>query len=82
MKHDETDSGANATFTDAFGSRLADIFGDEQLIRTQTLSGVQQRLRARSALGTFVDLLSVGVETVGHLLNDEDRAADRNQRGR
>ncbi|MCB1256995.1 MAG: hypothetical protein KDB26_07815 [Microthrixaceae bacterium] len=62
--------------------RISKLFSHQNEICSQTLSGVEKRLRTRSGAGTLSDLLSVGLETIGLLLNDNDRSADKNYRGR
>lgn len=76
----EEDPGAGDDDWD-LGTQFADLFGSENRIREQVFDGVEQKLRTRSALGTVTDLMSVGVETLSHLLNDPGRAADRGSRG-
>ncbi len=64
------------------GDEFARFFGDESEIEAQIGSGVEQRLRARSAISSATDLLGVGIETLRLLLNDRPRSADRDNEGR
>ncbi len=62
-------------------NQISRLFSSQNEICSQTLSGVEQRLRTRSSGGTLSDVLSVGLETLGLLLNDNERSADKNYRG-
>lgn len=57
--------------------QLAHLFANEGEILAHTLDGVEHRLRARSALATMSDMLSVGIETLGLLLNEPADQTDR-----